>query len=49
VSIDASGSMATDRILALITQDMASFGKRVGESEITWRNGGHKMMTDFFA
>jgi Ca2+-binding RTX toxin-like protein len=39
----------TDRLLALMTQDMASFGRRTGESELSWRRGPERIATDFFA
>jgi Ca2+-binding RTX toxin-like protein len=40
---------AADRLLAIITQDMASFGQRSGESELSWRRGGDRITTDIFA
>jgi Ca2+-binding RTX toxin-like protein len=44
-----SGGVETDRLLALMTQDMASFGRRIGESELSWRRGPERIASDFFA
>lgn len=48
-TINGAGSLDTDRILALMTQDMASFGKRVGESDLNWKRGQADKPTDYFA
>jgi hypothetical protein len=44
-----SGGAETDRLLALMTQDMASFGRRTGESDLNWKRGLADRPTDFFA
>jgi hypothetical protein len=49
VTTGQSVATDTDRLLALITQDMASFGKRVGESNFNWKTGLADKPTDFFS
>ena len=38
-----------DRLLAIIAQDMASFGARSGENELSWRREGIGKPVEFFA
>ncbi|MEP7348493.1 MAG: tandem-95 repeat protein [Sphingorhabdus sp.] len=43
-----SGSVNGDRLLAIIAQDMASFGVKSGENELSWRRDGVRPV-EFFA
>jgi hypothetical protein len=40
---------ASDRLLAIITQDMAAFGARTGEDDLAWRKDGVRPTHDWFA
>jgi Ca2+-binding RTX toxin-like protein len=44
----SAATVATDRLLAIIAQDMAAFGAKGGEDELNWRRDGVRPI-DFYA
>lgn len=46
---DAQGGGDSARILALMRQEMATFGTASGEGDQNWRKGDHLRPMDFFA
>jgi hypothetical protein len=47
-TLEASKTTSIDRVLAIMSQDMASFGARSGEDELNWRRDGARPI-DFYA
>jgi hypothetical protein len=48
-TLATAASTNNDRLLAIIAQDMASFGARSGENELSWRRDGIGKPVEFFA